>query len=155
MKKLLSVILAIAIMMTLSISAFAEDYTVTEEGDKNTTVSLQIGSGYTITIPQTIAIDAEQLTVDATISASNVKLAQGEEITVTINSDDGFVLTSAESAEAAYTVKVGETEINAGDEVATFTNDQITAATLTFSVDATPEYAGTYTDTVTFTVAVG
>lgn len=170
MKKLLSLVLALALSLSLSVTAFAEDHTVDQNttlpATKDTTVEFNVDPAYTITIPDKVELDkktdTETGTVtykqDAKITASaGVRLLNGQRIRVTLSAgEEGFVLTSKESATLPYTVTVGSdtTAITSGDTVATF-DTSLTAqeSTLHFAAND-PTYAGQYSDTVTFTISI-
>ena len=57
MKKLFALILAITMMATLSVTAFAADYDTA--GDKGMTVTYSVSPAYTVTIPETVTIGAD------------------------------------------------------------------------------------------------
>lgn len=161
MKKLLTIMLALVMVLSLSVTAFATNI----DQDSNpktadTSVTFNVDPTYTVTIPATVTLakDADgSYKQDATITATDVRLLEGQTITVTLASD--FKLTTGAAGatyELPYTVKVGtsDTAIVDGGTVATFgtdTNSQ--SSTLHFAAN-NPTYAGEYSDTVTFTIAV-
>lgn len=172
MKKLLSLVLALALALSLSVTAFAAEDTKIEpgtNGDPNpstatTSVEFGVAPTYTITIPGTVELDkkTDNGTVtyekDEIITASaGVRLLNGQSIQVKLSAGDGedkFVLTSGESATLDYTVTVNNTEIENNGVVATFgTNATQQTSTLHFAAND-PTYAGQYSDTVTFTIAI-
>ena len=116
-----------------------------------TTVTYQVDPIYTVTIPATVTLGET-----ATIKAENVVVAKGKQVEVSIADANGFKATTPEGAELTYTVKNGETAIAEGDTVlAVNPKDGKTGeTTLSFVAPETIQYAGTYTGTVTFTVAV-
>lgn len=156
MKKLLSVILAIAIMMTLSISAFATKAFDQDTDSDTTDVTLNITTAYTISIPATVEFAAGALSVQKAITATDVLLKNNFQITVAIDSENDFNLKTTENATLPYTVKTSNEEeaqaVADGATVATFTDDDTQALYFATSL---PDVAGEYSDTVTFTVAVG
>ena len=150
MKKLLSVILAIAIMMTLSISAFALS---NEDATDDTTLTMTVGTAYTVTIPANVTIadagegyvgSAEIAIDDGYLLPTNTKLK------VTLSVCD-FTLACGDD-EVAYTVN---TKSNLDEEivVAEFAPEDDDAATVNFAVPVAPTVAGTYTDSITFAIA--
>lgn len=173
MKKLLSIALALALALSLSVTAFAADTTIEPDtnGEPNpstatTSVEFNVAPTYTITIPAKVELEkknnAGTVTYEqnANITASaGVRLLNGQSIQVTLSAGtDGFVLTSGESATLDYTVTVGEAEnvktIASGDTVATFgTSATKQTSTLHFAAND-PTYAGDYSDTVVFTIAI-
>ena len=150
MKKLFAILLAVALMATMSITTFAAENT--------TEVSFEVQPTYTITIPTTVSLEkkvVEGVTTyenDYTITAeAGVRLKKGETIEVTVASD--YKMETTEGAELTYTItKDGKALENA--VVAVFGTDKA-AQTSTIHIAAQdPDFAGNYKDTVTFTIAV-
>ena len=140
MRKLLSLLLALAMVFSLSVTAFAADGDETEET-------------YTITIPENVTING----TTATISAENVVVAKGKYVSVSLADDNDFTVSTVEGATLAYTVTVGGMEIPAGGEILAVnpTNGKTGSSSVTFAIDESAiQYAGAYTGTATFTVAV-
>lgn len=159
MKKLLTIMLALVMVLSLSVTAFAADNTFSpsDNSDKATTVTFNVDPTYTVTIPATITLAKDEESgsykQDATITATGVRLLEGKVINVTLAGD--FTLTAG-TTNWSYTVKVGasDTAIANGDTVATFeTKTAVQTSVLHFAADD-PTYAGDYSDTVTFTIAV-
>lgn len=171
MKKLLSLVLVLALALSLSVTAFAADTTIEPDtnGEPNpstadTSVEFNVASTYTITIPAKVELEKKTDTgtgavtyeQDEIITASaGVRLLNGQSIQVTLSAGtDGFVLTSGESATLDYTVTVNSTKIENNGVIATFETSQTAqTSTLHFAADD-PTYAGQYSDTVTFTIAI-
>ena len=119
---------------------------------RSTTVTYQVDPTFTVTIPATVALGET-----ATIKAENVVVAKGKQVEVTLTNANDFKVTTPQGAELGYTVKNGETEVNEGDTVLTVNPDdgKTGETTLTFSNPTeTAKFAGDYTGTITFTVAV-
>ena len=151
MKKLFALILAITMMATLSVTAFAADYDTT--GDKEMTVTYSVAPAYTVTIPTDVTIDGHS----TTISAEDVVVNKGQYVSVTLAADNNFTVKTAEGAELAYTVTANGENIAAGGEILAVnpTDGKTGIATITFDIDESAiKYAGTYTGTATFTIAV-
>ena len=161
MKKLLTCVLALATVLSMSVTAFAADITQgSDPKTTNTNVTFNVDPTYTVTIPATITLakDADgNYKQDATITAADVRLEEGMEVFVSLQSN--FKLTTGVTDtyyELPYTVTVGDsaTAIATGDTVATFgTSTANQSVTLHFTA-ANPTYAGEYKDTVTFTIVV-
>ena len=151
MKKLFALLLAITMMATLSVTAFAVDYDTT--GDKGMTVTYSVNPEYTVTIPTDVTIDGNS----TTISAEGVVVEKGRYVSVTLAENNDFTVKTAEGAELAYTVTKGDQLVSAGGEILAVNpaDGKTGTATITFDIDeSTIQYAGTYTGTATFTIAV-
>ena len=153
MKKLFALLLAITMMATLSVTAFAADYDTA--GDKGMNVTYSVNPGYTVTIPETVTIGANG--TSATVSAEDVVVNKGQYVSVTLAADNNFTVKTAEGAELAYTVTADGEAVAAGDEILAVNpaDGKTGTATITFDIDETAiQYAGTYTGSATFTIAV-
>ena len=153
MKKLFAMLLAITMMATLSVTAFAADYDT--EGNKGMNVTYSVNPGYTVTIPETVTIGADG--TEKTVSAEGVVVKKGQYVSVTLAADNNFTVKTAEGAELAYTVTANGEAVAAGGEILAVNpkDGKNGTATVTFDIDETKiQYAGTYTGTATFTIAV-
>lgn len=180
MKKLLCFTLAAVLAAALAAPAFAEDATVNQnntvtqnstEKTASTTVQFKIDSTYIVTIPATVElgkVTAQDGTVtyekDLTVTASNVRLNEKKELKVSLESDYKLSVNSTVlTYKLPYTVTAKQGDANEksvtddsedSKECARFvtdTNEQ--TVTLHFAAD-NPTYAGDYSDTVTFNLAV-
>ena len=115
------------------------------------TVEYTVAPTYTVTIPATVALGET-----ATIKAENVVVAKGKQVEVALTNANGFTVATPQGAELGYTVKNGETTVNEGDTVLAVNPDggKTGETTLTFTTPETVKFAGDYTGTVTFTIAV-
>ena len=153
MKKLFALLLAIALMATLSVTAFAADYDTA--GDKGMNVTYSVAPAYTVTIPETVTIGADG--TEKTVSAEDVVVNKGQYVSVTLAADNNFTVKTTEGAELAYTVTANSKDIAAGGEILAVNpaDGKTGTATVTFDIDeAAIQYAGTYTGSATFTIAV-
>lgn len=168
MKKLLTIMLALVMALSLSVTALAADNTFSpsDNAAKSTTVTFGVAPTYTVTIPATVELEkktAADETVtyekDLTVSAENVRLLEGKQIQVTLTSD--FTLTNdtqngGAATNLSYTVTVGDsaTPIVTDGVVATFGTSTTEQTSVLHFAAANPTYAGDYSDTVTFTISV-
>ena len=153
MKKLFALILAIALMATMSVTAFATDYDTT--GEKGMTVTYSVAPTYIVTIPETVTIGAAG--TDKTVSAENVVVEKGQYVSVSLASDNNFTVRTPQGAELTYTVTANSQIVSVGDEILAVNpaDGKTGSTTISFDIDeAAIKYAGTYTGTATFTVAV-
>ena len=153
MNKLFALLLAITMMATLSVTAFATDYDTT--GDKGMDVTYSVEPGYTVTIPETVTIGANG--TSATVSAEDVVVNKGQYVSITLAADNNFIVKTAEGAELTYTVTANGEAVAAGGEILAVnpTDGKAGTATLTFDIDESViKYAGTYTGSATFTISV-
>ena len=118
---------------------------------RSTTVTYEVAPTYTVTIPATVALGET-----ATIKAENVVVAKGKQVEVALTNANGFTVATPQGAKLGYTVKNGETTVNEGDTVLTVNPEggKTGETTLTFTTPETVKFAGDYTGTVTFTIAV-
>ena len=151
MKKLFALLLAITLMATLSVTAFAADYDTT--GDKGMNVTYSVAPAYTVTIPTDVTIDGNA----ATISAEDVVVEKGQYVSVTLAADNNFTVKTTEGATLTYTVTANSENVAAGGEILAVnpTDGKTGSATVTFAIDESAiKYAGTYTGSAIFTIAV-
>ena len=154
MKKLITVLLALAMVATMSVTAFAANTT-----GGSTEVKFNVDPTYTVTIPATVElnkVDTEGVVTyenDYTLTAqAGVRLKKGEYIEVTVASD--FEMTTQEGATLDYTITAEDVAVATGGVVATFGTDKNAQSTTIHIAANDPDYAGEYKDTVTFTLTV-
>lgn len=156
MKKLFAILLAVAMMATMSVTAFA----ATIEGDSGTVeITYGVEDSYVVTIPAAVTLSADAVST-MEISAADVVIGYGEQLTVSISStnyaDSKWYLVDTENPtnKLEYSVKNGETAVASGEAILTVdagTAENATA-TLTTALVGTATVSGTYKDTITFTV---
>ena len=122
---------------------------------EGTTVTYTVDPTYTVTIPETVTIGTDG--TEKTVSAADVVVEKGQYVSVTLAADNNFTVTSGEGATLTYTETNGGQPVAAGDEILAVNpaDGKTGTATVTFDIDESAiQYAGTYTGTATFTVAV-
>ena len=163
MKKLFALILAITLMASLSVTAFAADTAIgpaTENKTGSLDVSFNVDPTFTVTIPATVELKREDdngtvtYENDYTVSAdAGVRLLKNDTIVITVTSD--YEMTTAQGATLAYTITQGNAQITAENNViAVFGTDKEKQTSTIHIAAADPEFAGEYKDTVTFTIAI-
>lgn len=146
MKKLTVLAIVLILATSLSVTAFAA------EDARNTTITTSIAPAYTVTIPANTNVTFNTLsTLFGAIKLDTAQLEPGCAVQVALTAS-GTLKNRADAAKTiAYTIK---------DSAGAFTSAQYTAAgqetALTIDIaqaawDAA--FAGSYTDTVTFTVS--
>ena len=154
MKKLFALILTVAMIATMSTTAFAANTTGGE-----IEISFNVDPTYTVTIPATVELqkveDNGTVTYenDYTLTAqAGVRLKKGEYIEVTVASD--FEMTTTQGATLEYTITAENAAVANNGVVAEFATDKA-EQTATIHIAANdPDFAGEYKDTVTFTLTV-
>ena len=160
MKKLFALILTVAMLATMSVTAFAAEIGPGANASQGSTeISFNVDPTYTVTIPSTVElqkIDAEGVITyenDYTLTAeAGVRLKKNEYIEVTVDSD--FVMTTTEGATLEYGITAASAPVANNGVVAEFETDKATQSTTIHIAANDPDFAGEYKDTVTFTVAV-
>lgn len=154
MKKLFALILTVAMLATMSTTAFAANTT-----GGSTEVSFNVDPTYTVTIPATVELERQE--DNGTVTYENnytltaqagLRLKRGEYIEVTVASD--FEMTTTEGATLAYSITAGGNAVGNNGVVAEFETNKSAQSTTIHIAANDPDYAGEYKDTVTFTVAV-
>lgn len=166
MKKSLSMVLALALSLSMALPAFA----VTEITSANvgantgeTVVTYGTSEGFTVTIPADFNIDTATNKATADVKADDVMIAYGKTLNVKISGDDyvdSWELIDTNAADNTLTYEIGTTE--GGNDIVNNSvvlsvaagNTSGATETLYFEVIDNLTKAGTYKDTLTFTVSV-
>ena len=118
-------------------------------------VTYTVNPTYTVTIPENVTIGAEG--TEKTVSAQDVVVEKGKYVSVSLADNNNFTVSTPEGASLDYTVTANGETVAAGGEILAVnpTDGKSGTATLTFDIDESAiQYAGTYTGTATFTIAV-
>ena len=144
----LTTLLVTAMILAMSVTAFAEDWSVTNDQSVNVSVSATIGTDFTVTVPKTVALTNAQ-NGSGTWTATFTTTAEGD---IQTNQElkvapavESFELTSDAGDTATCTITAGTTVFNR-DDLNTGTPaeaDHSLAATLT---------PGTWTGTFAFDI---
>ena len=162
MKKALTLALVAAMLTATGITAFAADTEVNQDTTPPTgamTVNYTVDPAYTVVIPESVTLtDADVTAIIKIYGAdenSNVVIGKTQKVNVALTaSANDFKVKTADGDEVAYTVN----DKNTVDDLTTVA--ECTAAEgkkntdITFTKTGTAAYAGTYSDTLTFTVSV-
>ena len=122
---------------------------------EGTTVTYTVDPTYTVTIPENVTIGTDG--TEKTVSAEGVVVEKGKYVSVTLAENNNFTVKTIEGAELTYTVTKGGQPVAAGGEILAVNpaDGKTGTATITFDIDESAiQYAGTYTGSATFTIAV-
>ena len=122
---------------------------------EGTTITYTVDPTYTVTIPETVTIGTDG--TEKTVSAEGVVVEKGKYVSVTLADDNDFTVRTQQGAELGYTVTANGANVAAGGEILAVNpkDGKTGTATLTFDIDESDiKYAGTYTGSATFTIAV-
>ena len=162
MKKALTLALVAAMLTATGITAFAADTEVNQDTTPPTgamTVNYTADPVYTVVIPESVTLGdtavTEQIKIYGAAENDNVVIGKKQKVNVALTaSANDFKVKTADGDEVAYTVN----DKNAVADLTTVA--ECTAAegkkdtNITFTKTGTAAYAGTYTDTLTFTVSL-
>ena len=119
------------------------------------TVGDQVAPTFTVTIPATVELGNQ-----ITVSAENVVVNKGSQVEVSITDASGignpFTMTSTAGDSFAYSVTANGNAISSGSNVLLVNPDTASAGSVTLKFEKPKKaiYAGNYTGSVTFTIAV-
>lgn len=148
MKKVLTFVLAVMLVMSLSVTAFAAN---TTGGDADITTS--IAPTYTVTIPADVNVQFNATeTAFGAIEVTASQIHPDKQIRVTLTTDGELNNTIDTTKVIPYVIKDAS---GAGFTTATYlTEGDKTVLSIHITADDwNAAYAGDYTDTVTFTVS--
>ena len=148
MKKLFAVILAAALVMSLSVTAFAANTT-----GGNADITTSINPTYTVTIPAntTVAFNATETDFGA-IEVTASQIHPDKQIRVTLTTDGE--LNNAIDATKVIPYAIKDSEGAAFTSATYLTEGDKTELSIHITADDwNAAYAGDYSDTVTFTVS--
>ena len=118
---------------------------------RSVTIEYNVDPTYTVTIPATVALGET-----ATIKAENVVVTKDKQVEVTLTNANGFKVKTEQGAELGYTVTIDGDAVAENDTVLTVNPDggKTGETTLKFVAPETAQFAGDYTGTIIFTIAV-
>ena len=157
-KKLISIVLAGAILMTVGITAFAEPITQTTDPEGTATVTYTVDPLYTVVIPNSVTLGEdeveEQILIYGSDKNSNVVIPSSKVVNVALTeSANGFNVLNADNDAISYTVN-GVNDLSELTDIAWCYPDSKTTTDIIFEKTGAVVFSGTYTDTLTFTVSL-
>lgn len=162
MKKVL-LISVLSLMLSSSLPIFAANQEIDQDetGPVETVVTYGVDSGYTVMIPADFTLTGTNA-VEQTVSAKDVCIPSGTKLQVSMESDNysspnwNLVDEDDSSNKIAYTISGSNGDIASGSVVL-----EVTAGTtdggseeLSFKINSPATKAGTYKDTLSFTIEV-
>ena len=159
MKKAISILAAGALAASLSVTAFAAEYTTAPQ-DANTNVYYQDNvQRYTVVIPAEVTLNkTEDVTDTVKIygeeEGKNVFIASDEKVVVSVSDDTSFTV-AHEDDTLAYDMKKGDAVVAAGGEIVSCLSNAKNEQELTFTSPKTDAiYSDQYTGNITFNIAI-
>ena len=160
MKKILTLALVAAMLTATGITAYATNITQDNSDPKTggTNVTYAVAPVYTVVIPDTVTLGntkvTEQISIYGETADDNVVIGKTQKVNVALTaSTNGFNVKNEDGETIAYTVN----DKNAVDGLTTVAECAAGAkqnTDITFKKTGETKYAGTYTDTLTFTIGV-
>ncbi len=159
MKKAITLALVAALLTATGITAYATDITADSNPKTGgTTVNYTVDPAYTVVIPESVTLGdtavTEQIKIYGATENDNVVIGKGQKVNVALTeSANNFNVANTDGDTIAYTVndKNAVADLTTVAECAANTTSE---TELTFAKTGTAAYAGTYTDTLTFTVSL-
>lgn len=153
MNKFLALVLALALALPLSVTAFATE--INQDSDlkeADVTVTTTIEPTYTVTIPEDVQVTFNETSTDfGAVKLTAAQIDPDHAVTVTLSASGALKNQADKTKTIAYTV-------NSKDGAFTSAQYRNKGDSTDLTIDITQEawdaaYAGTYSDTVTFTIA--
>ena len=162
MKKWFACILTVFFTLSVPSVSLAEGETITQDSQENSgniTVGYNAEVTYTVTIPASVTFSDTEKEIERSLQVSDVVLNEGSVLNVNISSLNHFTMVRNEGY-IDYDLLVNYHEIPKDDQYTILTvaaGESSGWAILNFATDLQKEhaqYAGNYTDTLTFTVSI-
>lgn len=155
MKRLASIGLAVAILLTLGVQCFAADPEVAGYTDTSYTAF----SRYTVTIPEYVDAveEANRGTAIVEITATDVFIGSDENLCVMCEYSGELTDTRSSSNKVGYVLKSEDETIESGSYILTAEGgsiEEIFKREFESVLTEKPQYSGEYRDTVVFTISV-
>jgi hypothetical protein len=161
MKKILSIILVMAIMCTICVPAFASQITEDTAQSHNTTVKYGLDSSYIVVIPDSVVIDTNSHEGEGTVTVTDILLPSETTLDVILNgscnANNEFHLKDVDNAENKLAYKIfneDDQSLKDKDVIISVIAGDVAGASekLKFALVGDVTVAGKYSDILTFTV---
>lgn len=162
MKKILSAIIATVMTLAIIFAPASAEIEITEKSAGKSSVinvDYELDESYTVTIPASVTFTDTETTVERGVLAKDVVLNEGSTLYVDVSSMNNFQMRNG-SGFIDYYIQINYATIPKGNEYILLiinAGEGSGWAILEFKSDLSKEhaqYAGTYTDTLTFTVSI-
>lgn len=153
MKKLTALVLTLVFTLSLSMTAFAAQISQgSNPGTADVEVTTSIAPTYTVTIPSNTSVIFQTLSTSfGTVKLEAAQIDPGYAVRVQLTADGKLENQADNDKTIAYSVKAGDSDFTQADYT---TAGQKTDLTIEIEEDAwNSAYAGSYSDTVVFTVS--
>lgn len=164
MKKVLMILLTLAMVFSMAGVVSAENSITTDGGTGDVVVSHDIADSFVVTLPSNVAFTESNLKSEQTVTASGVLIPSKNILRVTVDSGtDGFKLTNGTGlsvSEILYTVTANGNEINENNKIVLEVTEGVGSASSSIIFETTLEnikkatLSGKHTDMLTFTVGI-
>ena len=157
-KKIITITMAAAMLLTSAFTAFAEPITQTTDPDGTTNVTYSVDPVYTVVIPASVTLEesevTEQIMIYGANENSNVVIPSTKIVNVALTaSANGFNVVNEQEDSISYTVN-GVDELSELTDIAWCEPDSRTTTDIVFEKTGAIVFSGTYTDTLIFTVSL-
>lgn len=160
MKKAITLALVAALLTATGITAYATDITADSNPKTGgTTVNYTVDPAYTVVIPESVTLGdtavTEQIKIYGATENDNVVIGKGQKVNVALTeSANNFNVANTDGDTIAYTVNDKNAVADLTTVAECTVDDGKKDTDITFAKTGTAAYAGTYTDTLTFTVSL-
>lgn len=155
MKKVLTMVLSVAMVLSMGVCAFAAEVS-NDGGTQETTATYTEPQTFVVTIPSDITVAKKDgQATPVTVSAADVVIPANATLKVTVASTNEWLVKSPEGGDLHYGLYVDSKEdaLATNGEVLSVVNGTATgSASLTAKLTEVATKSGTFTDTLTFTV---
>ena len=159
MKKMIALVLAAVMTMSMTTAAFADQTVTNNTGTVDVTYTIaDSDESYIVTIPADVNLSSAAISKTGDVKVTNAVLKSGNTLKISVATANGFNLVNGVSA-IPYTVSDGAAAIaNDGTVLTVAAGTASSTKTLTFATTADnvkqATLTGAHKDTLTFTVSV-